>query len=179
MHTPARTPAILCARAAGGVGLLKTIEELDLILERNTVDLDAPNDTLSAAALHDKRLLEDVLWSDPALHDDDVELQQAGGTRFNEARGIALWFHPDVVRTFCKDNNIGALVRAHEVPADGVELFAGGLGVSVFSAADYPEAAALSERKNNYAALLWMGRDGRLYPRLLPPRPRAAPPPLA
>jgi protein phosphatase/serine/threonine-protein phosphatase BSU1 len=177
MHAHTRTHTR--DHVAGGVGLLKTIEELDLILERNTVDLDAPDDTLSAAALHDKRLLEDVLWSDPALHDHDVELQQAGGTRFNSARHITLVFHPDVVRAFCERNGIDALVRAHEVPADGVELFAGGLGVTVFSASDYPEAAEFTQRKNNYAALLWMGRDGRLYPRLLPPRPRAAPPPLA
>jgi hypothetical protein len=157
------------------VGLLQRIDELDAIAERHAVDLDAPNDSLPAAALREKLLLEDVLWSDPAPRDDDAELRDAGGSQFNAARGVGHWFHADVVRAFCERNGIGALVRAHEVPADGVELFAGGLGVTVFSASDYPEAAALSEReKNNYAALLWMGRDGRLYPRLLPPRPRAA-----
>jgi hypothetical protein len=163
------------------VGLLQTIGELDAIPKRNEVNMDAPDDSLDADALRHKQLVEDVLWSDPAPRDDDEELRLAGGAQYNRARGVAAWFHADVTRAFCERNAIGALVRAHEVPADGVELFAGGLGVTVFSASDYPEALLdANDRANNYAALLWMGRDGRLYPRLLPPTPRPAPaPPLA
>jgi protein phosphatase len=119
-----------------------------------------------------EELVEDALWSDPAEHDDDPVLQAAGGVAYNAERKTAWSFAPSVVRDFCERNGVSAVVRAHQVPLDGVELFAGGLGVTVFSAANYPEDS--DRASNNHAGLLWMGRDGRLHARLLPPQPRVS-----
>lgn len=57
-----------------------------------------------------------------------------------------------------------------------MELFGGGLGVVLFSAGDYPEDRDDEGRAGNWAAVLQVGRDGVMYPRLLPPGPRARAP---
>lgn len=88
------------------------------------------------------------------------------------ARFQGVRFAPSVLRTFLKENGISAVVRAHQTADRGVELFAGGLGVTVFSAADYPEDRDAESRAGNWAAVVQVGRDGVMYPRLLPPGPR-------
>ena len=166
----------------GGPGRLQRIEDLDA-LDRAAVRLDEPQSQDKPPDVRQARLLvEDALWSDPARADDDAEVASApGGVVDNSSRGGGVVFSPAVLRDFCERNDIAAVVRAHQVPRDGVELFAGGRGVTVFSAANYPEGAADYEREGNAAAMLWMGRDGRLYPRLIPPltTPKAPPPPPA
>jgi protein phosphatase len=160
----------------GGLGRLIFIEDLDA-LER-PLALNIEPSELEGPALAARLLADDALWSDPAACDDDAELEAAGGSEDN-ARGAGARFGPGVVRAFCARNGVAAVVRAHQVPRAGVEPFAGGLGVTVFSAADYPHTAAECERDGNAAALLWMGRDGRLYPRVLLPAPPPPPPPRA
>ena len=158
----------------GGVGRLQRIEELEALQRPLSLNIDPAE--LEGTAHADRMLADDALWSDPAARDGDAELEAAGGVEEN-ARGAGMRFGPSVLRAFCARNGVAALVRAHQVPLAGVEPFAGGLGVTVFSAADYPETASYSDRDLNAAALLWMGRDGRLYPRVLLPRPHPAPQP--
>ena len=158
----------------GGVGRLQRIEKLEALQRPLSLNIDPAE--LEGAALADRQLADDALWSDPAARDGDAELEAAGGVEEN-TRGAGMRFGPSVLRAFCVRNGVAALVRAHQVPLAGVEPFAGGLGVTVFSAADYPETASYGDRDLNAAALLWMGRDGRLYPRILLPSPRPPPPP--
>ena len=106
--------------------------------------------------------LMDVLWSDPT-ENDKIE-----GLRPN-ARGPGLvTFGPDRVRKFCETNDLQMIIRAHECVMDGFERFAGGLLITVFSATNYCGTA------NNAGAILVLGRDLTLYPKMIHPLPPAA-----
>jgi diadenosine tetraphosphatase ApaH/serine/threonine PP2A family protein phosphatase len=107
-------------------------------------------------------MLMDVLWSDP------TESDRVEGLRPN-ARGPGLvTFGPDRVRKFCEDNDLQMIIRAHECVMDGFERFAGGLLITVFSATNYCGTA------NNAGAILVLGRDLKLYPKLIHPLPPSA-----
>ncbi|CEF99328.1 Serine/threonine-specific protein phosphatase/bis(5-nucleosyl)-tetraphosphatase [Ostreococcus tauri] len=106
--------------------------------------------------------LMDILWSDPT-ENDGIE-----GLRPN-ARGPGLvTFGPDRVRAFCETNGIQMIVRAHECVMDGFERFAQGQLLTVFSATNYCGTA------NNAGAILVLGRDLTLYPKLIHPLPPIA-----
>lgn len=107
-------------------------------------------------------ILMDVLWSDP------TESDKVEGLRPN-ARGPGLvTFGPDRVRKFCEDNDLQMIIRAHECVMDGFERFAQGLLITVFSATNYCGTA------NNAGAILVLGRDLTLYPKLIHPLPPSA-----
>jgi len=80
----------------------------------------------------DQQALCDLVWSDPASHDDAL-----AGHSGNAKRGCSTVFGPDVVREFCGRNGLQVIVRGHEEAKRGYEFFAGGHGVTVFSAMDY------------------------------------------
>eukprot|EP00250_Pteridium_aquilinum_P013389 c21313_g1_i2 orf=756-3668(+) len=104
-------------------------------------------------------VLMDLLWSDPT-ENDSVE-----GLRPN-ARGPGLvTFGPDRVIAFCKNNNLQLIVRAHECVMDGFERFAQGHLITLFSATNYCGTA------NNAGALLVLGRDLVVVPKLIHPLP--------
>lgn len=106
--------------------------------------------------------LMDILWSDPT-ENDGVE-----GLRPN-ARGPGLvTFGPDRVKAFCETNGIHMIIRAHECVMDGFERFAQGQLLTVFSATNYCGTA------NNAGAILVLGRDLTLYPKLIHPLPPIA-----
>ena len=67
------------------------------------------------------------------------------------------------MRKFCEDNDLQMIIRAHECVMDGVERFAQGLLITVFSATNYCGTA------NNAGAILVLGRDLTLYPKLIGP----------
>ena len=107
-------------------------------------------------------ILMDVLWSDP------TESDRVEGLRPN-ARGPGLvTFGPDRVRKFCEDNDLQMIIRAHECVMDGFERFAQGMLITVFSATNYCGTA------NNAGAILVLGRDLTLYPKLIHPLPPSA-----
>ncbi|MCO5550471.1 hypothetical protein L7F22_003958 [Adiantum nelumboides] len=104
-------------------------------------------------------VLMDLLWSDPT-ENDSVE-----GLRPN-ARGPGLvTFGPDRVIAFCKNNNLQLIVRAHECVMDGFERFAQGHLITLFSATNYCGTA------NNAGALLVLGRNLVVVPKLIHPLP--------
>ncbi|XP_024537636.1 serine/threonine-protein phosphatase BSL3 isoform X1 [Selaginella moellendorffii] len=106
-------------------------------------------------------ILMDLLWSDPT-ENDSVE-----GLRPN-ARGPGLvTFGPDRVMEFCKNNNLQLIVRAHECVMDGFERFAQGHLITLFSATNYCGTA------NNAGAILVLGRDLVVVPKLIHPLPPA------
>eukprot|EP00897_Mesotaenium_endlicherianum_P006299 jgi/Mesen1/5698/ME000288S04916 len=104
-------------------------------------------------------VLMDLLWSDPT-ENDSVE-----GLRPN-ARGPGLvTFGPDRVMEFCKNNDLQLIVRAHECVMDGFERFAQGHLITLFSATNYCGTA------NNAGAILVLGRDLVVVPKLIHPLP--------
>ncbi|KAJ4758912.1 Serine/threonine-protein phosphatase [Rhynchospora pubera] len=106
-------------------------------------------------------VLMDLLWSDPT-ENDSVE-----GLRPN-ARGPGLvTFGPDRVMEFCENNNIQLIIRAHECVMDGFERFAQGHLITLFSATNYCGTA------NNAGAILVLGRDLVVVPKLIHPLPPA------
>ncbi|KAI3945010.1 hypothetical protein MKW92_036777 [Papaver armeniacum] len=107
-------------------------------------------------------VLMDLLWSDPT-ENDSVE-----GLRPN-ARGPGLvTFGPDRVMEFCNNNDLQLIVRAHECVMDGFERFAQGHLITLFSATNYCGTA------NNAGAILVLGRDLVVVPKLIHPLPPAA-----
>ncbi|KAL6499709.1 Serine/threonine-protein phosphatase bsl2 [Orobanche gracilis] len=106
-------------------------------------------------------VLMDLLWSDPT-ENDSVE-----GLRPN-ARGPGLvTFGPDRVMEFCNNNELQLIVRAHECVMDGFERFAQGHLITLFSATNYCGTA------NNAGAILVLGRDLVVVPKLIHPLPPA------
>ncbi|KAG7023796.1 Serine/threonine-protein phosphatase BSL2 [Cucurbita argyrosperma subsp. argyrosperma] len=106
-------------------------------------------------------VLMDLLWSDPT-ENDSVE-----GLRPN-ARGPGLvTFGPDRVMEFCNNNDLQLIVRAHECVMDGFERFAQGHLITLFSATNYCGTA------NNAGAILVLGRDLVVVPKLIHPIPPA------
>uniref|UniRef100_A0A7N0VI02 Serine/threonine-protein phosphatase n=1 Tax=Kalanchoe fedtschenkoi TaxID=63787 RepID=A0A7N0VI02_KALFE len=106
-------------------------------------------------------VLMDLLWSDPT-ENDGVE-----GLRPN-ARGPGLvTFGPDRVMEFCNNNDLQLIVRAHECVMDGFERFAQGHLITLFSATNYCGTA------NNAGAILVLGRDLVVVPKLIHPIPPA------
>ncbi|XP_047330719.1 serine/threonine-protein phosphatase BSL3 [Impatiens glandulifera] len=106
-------------------------------------------------------VLMDLLWSDPT-ENDSVE-----GLRPN-ARGPGLvTFGPDRVMEFCHNNDLQLIVRAHECVMDGFERFAQGHLITLFSATNYCGTA------NNAGAILVLGRDLVVVPKLIHPIPPA------
>lgn len=104
-------------------------------------------------------VLMDLLWSDPT-ENDSVE-----GLRPN-ARGPGLvTFGPDRVLDFCKKNKLQLIIRAHECVMDGFERFAQGHLITLFSATNYCGTA------NNAGALLVLGRELVVVPKLIHPLP--------
>ncbi|XP_060169940.1 serine/threonine-protein phosphatase BSL3-like isoform X2 [Lycium barbarum] len=109
-------------------------------------------------------ILMDLLWSDPT-ENDSVE-----GLRPN-ARGPGLvTFGPDRVMEFCNNNDLQLIVRAHECVMDGFERFAQGHLITLFSATNYCGTA------NNAGAILVLGRDLVVVPKLIHPIPPASSP---
>ncbi|KAH6557496.1 hypothetical protein KP509_1Z111100 [Ceratopteris richardii] len=104
-------------------------------------------------------VLMDLLWSDPT-ENDGVE-----GLRPNPRGPGLVTFGPDRVIAFCKNNNLQLIVRAHECVMDGFERFAQGHLITLFSATNYCGTA------NNAGALLVLGRDLVVVPKLIHPLP--------
>ncbi|KAJ8616502.1 hypothetical protein MRB53_035874 [Persea americana] len=102
----------------------------------------------------------DVLWSDPSM---------CPGLSPNEERGIGLLWGPDCTEEFLKKNDLKLIIRSHEGP-DAREKRAGLSGmvkgytidhevasgklITVFSAPDYPQFQATTERYNNNGAYI-------------------------
>ncbi|XP_078442742.1 serine/threonine-protein phosphatase BSL2 homolog isoform X2 [Wolffia australiana] len=138
---------IICMH--GGIG--RSINHIDQI-----ENLQRPI-TMEAGSV----VLMDLLWSDPT-ENDSVE-----GLRPN-ARGPGLvTFGPDRVMEFCTNNDLQLIVRAHECVMDGFERFAQGHLITLFSATNYCGTA------NNAGAILVLGRDLVVVPKLIHPLPPA------
>ncbi|ODN74317.1 hypothetical protein L202_06735 [Cryptococcus amylolentus CBS 6039] len=88
----------------------------------------------------------EMLWTDP---------QEPTG-RGPSKRGVGLGFGPDVTRRWCELNNITAVIRSHEVRADGYAIEHDGLCITVFSCPNYCDSTG------NKAAYIRMQANGAL-----------------
>jgi protein phosphatase len=108
-------------------------------------------------------VLMDLLWSDPTVNDGVEGVQPS-------PRGPGLvTFGPDRVMEFCENNGLQMIVRAHECVMDGFERFAHGHLITLFSATNYCGTA------NNAGAILVLGRDNVMVPKLIHPLPPSTP----
>jgi len=119
---------------------LQTISAVDRMVE---VGPDAYKNSIGPSStdkgLVDERLLIDMLWSDP----------RGGlgyGPSYRKSKGVYM-FGPDVTELFCNQNNLQAVIRSHEVKADGYRWDHPKL-ITVFSAPNYLDTG------NNKAAVL-------------------------
>lgn len=140
---------VLCMH--GGIGRsINTIEQIE--------DLQRPLGMEDGGYV-----LMDLLWSDPTVNDGVEGVQPS-------PRGPGLvTFGPDRVLDFCQNNNLQMIVRAHECVMDGFERFAQGHLITLFSATNYCGTAG------NAGAILVLGRDMVMVPKLIHPLPPTTP----
>uniref|UniRef100_A0A6N2KSR3 Serine/threonine-protein phosphatase n=2 Tax=Salix viminalis TaxID=40686 RepID=A0A6N2KSR3_SALVM len=137
-------------------------------------------------------VLMDLLWSDPTENDSVEGLRpnaRGPGLVTFGVRAVVLelaWWRraetwqcapvqdprfdscqPDRVMEFCNNNDLQLIVRAHECVMDGFERFAQGHLITLFSATNYCGTA------NNAGAILVLGRDLVVVPKLIHPLPPA------
>ncbi|KAM7496998.1 hypothetical protein LguiA_021412 [Lonicera macranthoides] len=131
-------------------------------------------------------VLMDLLWSDPTENDSVEGLRPnargPGLVTFGPGYLRSLLFKekkenfemavlqsifPDRVMEFCNNNDLQLIVRAHECVMDGFERFAQGHLITLFSATNYCGTA------NNAGAILVLGRDLVVVPKLIHPLPPA------
>ncbi|KAK4688789.1 serine/threonine-protein phosphatase 5, partial [Tremellales sp. Uapishka_1] len=91
-------------------------------------------------------LMCELLWTDPQ--------EQIG--RGPSKRGVGLGFGPDVTRRWCELNKVTAVIRSHEVRADGYAIEHDGLCITTFSCPNYCDVTG------NKAAFVKMQPDGQL-----------------
>jgi serine/threonine-protein phosphatase 5 len=88
--------------------------------------------------------MSDLLWADP----------QSIPGRGPSKRGVGLQFGPDVTQSFLKRNNLGLLIRSHEVKEPGYEIEHGQKCVTVFSAPNY------CDQMGNMASVIRVKKEG-------------------
>eukprot|EP00915_Cephaloidophora_sp_WS-2016_P000693 GHVH01000901.1.p1 GENE.GHVH01000901.1~~GHVH01000901.1.p1 ORF type:complete len:840 (+),score=104.86 GHVH01000901.1:72-2591(+) len=107
----------------------------------------------------------DLLWSDPSDNDSAMGVTP-NDVRDPDGSGHIVKFGPDRVVKFLQNNNLEMIIRAHECVMDGIERFAGGRLVTLFSATDY------CGTHKNAGALLFVRRDLSIVPKIIYPQGR-------
>ena len=82
------------------------------------------------------KVVLDALWSDPFDPASAAGVAASAGHLSPRGTGASR-FGPDRVKTFCANNNLQLIVRAHECVQNGYEYFADGMLLTVFSASSY------------------------------------------
>ncbi|CAH8251027.1 unnamed protein product [Arabidopsis lyrata] len=136
---------VLCVH--GGIGRADTVEQIEKI-KRPVF----PDTTESI-------VLKDILWSDPTRNDTVLGIVE------NPRGEGVVSFGPDIVKAFLERNGLEMILRAHECVIDGFERFAQGRLITVFSATNYCGLA------QNAGAILVIGRDMVIYPKMIHPNP--------
>lgn len=147
---------ILCLH--GGIGAtLQKVEQIEALdtLRPLTVVHEVKTDT--------DRLVVDILWSDPTENDNELGIHP-NSVRDPEGTGNIVKFGPDIVKKFLKANNLLKIIRAHECVNDGMERFAGGDLITVFSATNY------CGKHKNAGAMLCLKKNYEIMARLIYPQ---------
>lgn len=147
---------ILCLHGGIGQNLerLEQIEGLDHLRPLKVVH-DVRTDT--------EKLVVDILWSDPTENDNELGILP-NIVRDPDGTGNIVKFGPDIVKKFLKANNLVKIIRAHECVMDGMERFAGGDLITVFSATNY------CGKHKNTGAVLCLSKNYEIMPKLIHPQ---------
>jgi len=144
---------ILCLH--GGIGsTLKTISDLE--------KLQRPVQVVHEVENIFQQLLIDVLWSDPTDNDQEMGIQN-DAARDPNGTGYIVRYGPDRVEEFLKKNDLMMIIRGHECVMDGIERFAKGQLITVFSATDY------CGKHKNAGAALFVQKNYEIVPKLIFP----------
>lgn len=135
----------------GGIGAnLQRIEQIEQL------DSHRPLQVIHEVRTDTERLVVDILWSDPTENDSELGILP-NVVRDPDGTGNIVKFGPDIVKKFLKANNLLKIIRAHECVMEGIERFAGGDLITVFSATNYcgkhKNAGGVLCLKKNYEIL--------------------------
>ena len=144
---------ILCLH--GGIGsTLNTLADIERIRRPVTVVHEVEN--------IQQQLLIDILWSDPTDNDQEYGIQSDLARDPNET-GFIVRYGPDRVEEFLRKNELIMIVRGHECVMDGIERFAKGQLITLFSATDY------CGKHKNAGAALFVQKNFEIVPKLIFP----------
>jgi diadenosine tetraphosphatase ApaH/serine/threonine PP2A family protein phosphatase len=144
---------ILCLH--GGIGCsINTVEDIGR--------MQRPLEVVHEVTNLEQQMLIDILWSDPTENDQEVGVK-INTTRDPTQSGSIVNFGPDRVEQFLKANKLELIVRGHECVMDGIERFAKGQLITVFSATDY------CGRYKNAGACLFVQKNYEIVPKLIYP----------
>jgi diadenosine tetraphosphatase ApaH/serine/threonine PP2A family protein phosphatase len=139
----------------GGVGSsLNSIEDIR--------KLKRPLEVVHEVSTLEQQMLIDILWSDPTGSDEELGISQ-NFIRDPKGLGSIYNFGPDRVEQFLKQSNLQLMIRGHECVMDGIERFAKGKLITVFSATDY------CNKHKNAGAVLFIQKDLKVVPKLIYP----------
>jgi len=144
---------ILCLH--GGIGgTLQSISELE--------EIRRPKIIVHDVRTKEDQLLIDVLWSDPTENDHRLGVVKNLARDPNET-GFIVKYGPDRVEKFLQDNDLMLIIRGHECVMDGMERFAKGQLITLFSATDY------CGKHNNAGGALFIQKNYEIVPKLIFP----------
>ena len=139
----------------GGIGsTLRTIADLE--------KLERPIEIVHEVKTSIDQLLIDVLWSDPTDNDQELGIQK-DAARDPYDTGFIVKYGPDRVADFLRKNSLMMIIRGHECVMDGIERFAQGQLITVFSATDY------CGKHKNAGGALFIQKDCEIVPKLIYP----------
>lgn len=142
----------------GGIG-----QNLERISQIEELDHLRPLKVVHEVRTDTEKLVVDILWSDPTENDNELGILP-NVVRDPDGTGNIVKFGPDIVKKFLKANNLLKIIRAHECVMDGMERFAGGDLITVFSATNY------CGRHKNAGALLCVKKNFEIMPKLIYPQ---------
>ena len=144
---------IMCLH--GGIGSsFVSIEDVNKLIRPLTVEHEVNS--------MEEQTLIDILWSDPTDNDHELGIQ-SNAERDPSGTGSIVRFGPDRVEQFIKLNRLTLIIRGHECVMDGIERFAKGLLITVFSATDY------CNKHKNAGAILVINKNHDIIPKLIFP----------
>ena len=142
----------------GGIGAtLQRIEQVE------GLDKLRPLKVIHEVHTDTDKLVVDILWSDPTENDSELGILP-NVVRDPDGTGNIVKFGPDIVKKFLKQNNLLKIIRAHECVMDGMERFAGGDLITVFSATNY------CGKHKNAGAVLCLKKNYEIMPKLIYPQ---------
>mmetsp|Transcript_14403 Transcript_14403/g.25339 ORF Transcript_14403/g.25339 Transcript_14403/m.25339 type:complete len:551 (-) Transcript_14403:30-1682(-) len=128
----------------GALPSLQDIGAVDRYMEIiPTAYAESIGPTTTEKQVVDTRIMIDMLWGDPRGGD-------GYGPSYRKGKGVYM-FGPNVSEAFCQKNGLQAIIRSHEVKADGFRWDHQKI-LSVFSAPNYLDTG------NNKAAFLKLAR---------------------
>eukprot|EP00826_Nyctotherus_ovalis_P053963 TRINITY_DN7045_c0_g1_i2.p1 TRINITY_DN7045_c0_g1~~TRINITY_DN7045_c0_g1_i2.p1 ORF type:complete len:408 (+),score=108.29 TRINITY_DN7045_c0_g1_i2:849-2072(+) len=144
---------ILCLH--GGIGsVMQKLSDLE--------NLRRPLQVIHEVRTFEQQLVIDVLWSDPTDNDEEMGIQEDNARDPNNT-GFIVKYGPDRVESFLQNNGLCMIIRGHECVMDGIERFAKGQLITVFSATDY------CGKHKNAGGALFLQKDYEIVPMLIYP----------